>query len=331
MKKLVIIAESVEAVAQEPDHMDKSLRMIDRRYLGRVIEVAMSASLEVACYNNPASFLRNAERHQDDVVLSLWHGEASRNNICLMPSICEALSIPIIGADTVARAMCDDKWMSRLIARDRGLSVAEGHLVSSSDDIASLENLRGPVVIKPRFGGMSMGVSVWKDGDNRGPLPQAVLDTLAIFPTGVIIEQFVRGGEVMITAIGEDAADPKIIIAAEVANRQDPKYFENKIFDARLKTVMSTADFGLVDITARIPKTVLAAISRVFQSVGSCHHLRIDGRWDGANFTFLEFAPTPNLRRMGAFTHAAECSGMHPGQLLSELVRLAVGRAKQHS
>ncbi|MDE3857065.1 hypothetical protein [Sinorhizobium meliloti] len=329
MRKLTIVTEKMGPAGSELDALSTNLRMMQRKYVKRVCNVAAEAEFDVNCYESPEAFL-SAVRDgtlETDVVLSLWHGEKSRNNVCLMPSVCEILNIPIIGADTVGRAICDDKWTSRLIARESGLAIADGILIRSESDIGNATEFDDQVVIKPRFGGMSMGVSLWRRGDNKGPLQDILQRRLLAFPTGLIVERFVPGREVMMSLMGTKERI-ELLVCAEIASKANRSFFEDRIFDANLKRTMTHDEFELLDITSDVPVEFRDALVQTFNMVGSAHHLRIDGRWNGSRFTFLEFAPTPNFGRMGALTHASETAGSSIHHSLRRLADLAVARAE---
>ena len=75
---------------------------------------------DVYRYSHPSELARTAEKHRDDVILSIYGGIASRNRMALTPAICETMDLRFIGPDTYGRVIAQDKEVSRAVSVHSG-------------------------------------------------------------------------------------------------------------------------------------------------------------------------------------------------------------------
>ena len=114
--QVVVIAERIVAKSEVAPASNRALRMMTVRYIDQLEQQILTAGFGFVGYDELGRLLEHLTEHRGDVVLSLWHGDRSRNAVTLVPSICEAAGIPVIGADSYARMVCDDKFLSRELA-----------------------------------------------------------------------------------------------------------------------------------------------------------------------------------------------------------------------
>jgi D-alanine-D-alanine ligase len=280
------------------------------------------ADIEVVHYPDPARFIEEIAQHVDDVVFSLWHGSGSRNQVALVPAICESYGVRYIGADAHARIVCEDKEITRDFARRMGFDVPYAQVIRHVDQASAIASPDGPVVIKPVSGGMSAGVELYTPGSEAGSLATVVRRALVRLGQPILVEQYVPGREVMIPIVGTPE-DLRLYKACEVFKRDEPDYFFYHIFSAELKQTMSSRDWVLRAIDDELDPRVHELCRRTFRELGIIHYLRIDGRWDGRHFWFLELSPTAHLNRMSALSAAATLSGLSIERVVRLLFDLA--------
>lgn len=324
--RLVLIAEGDSAVPSARDAgNDFRLRSMSASYVARVSEVFSQAGFVIVHYTHPRQLIEHASEHLHDVVLSLWHGSGSRNQVALVPAICEAYGIAFVGADAHARAICEDKFHARCLAMDLGFSVPEGVIVRSPAEAVLLDLPAPPVVLKPVWGGMSRGVELYARDAPCGPLRAAVNESLSALKQPILVERFCSGQEIMIVLLGRSGR-LALYEACEVFCRVDETYFQTRIFDAELKQTMSRRDWGLRRVTDVLGPDIRSACERCFEALAPLHYVRIDGRWDGERFWFLELTPTPNFHSLSALAEAARWNGLESSDVAHILVDLAKER-----
>lgn len=321
--RLVIVAETHENLPKASESLDDyKLRNMSGKYVDKVIAIFQSAGFEVVHYEDPGKFAKHAPtNHTADVVFSLWHGTGTRNQVALIPAICEAYCIRYIGADTLARVICEDKALGRAFAHDNGLKVPQGVALRSIDDFDISAIPEGKLVIKPTFGGMSQGVRIY-DPETDGPLTPIVKQALGDGSSPILVESFIPGREVMVVMMGE-IPEVDFFEAVEVTNKVEPTFFESTIFDADLKQTMSSSDWEMQRVTDELPPGVQASLKRAFAALGEVHYLRIDGRWDGDTFWFIELSPTPHFNKMAPLPVTSAWRGMELEDIVRRLVELS--------
>ena len=133
--------------------------------------------------------------------------------------------IPYTGSGPEASALAMDKWASRQALSRAGVGVADGVLVKAADPAASIAaqiaaTLGWPVVVKPRHGGSSLGVSVVPSAE---ALP-AALQAAAREEAEAVVERFIPGREMTVGILGEKALPPVEMLTSRGFYDYEAKY-----------------------------------------------------------------------------------------------------------
>jgi D-alanine-D-alanine ligase len=137
-----------------------------------------------------------------DVAFLALHGRWGEDGCA--QGLLESMGIPYTGSGVLASAMGMDKVVSKLLFRDRGLSITPYVVLAPSRaPAATVADLPFglPAVVKPGAEGSSVGVHVVKE---PGALPAALADA-ATFKGDVIVEQYVKGAEVNVAVLDGEA------------------------------------------------------------------------------------------------------------------------------
>src|SRR5262249_14735460 len=96
-----------------------------------------------------------------DVAFIALHGRLGEDG-CVQ-GLCELYGIPYTGSGVLSSALAMDKVKSKELFRLHNLPTPPYYTVSSTDDMADLEEMHGsfgfPVIVKPRGEGSSLGVT----------------------------------------------------------------------------------------------------------------------------------------------------------------------------
>lgn len=131
-----------------------------------------------------------------DVVLPVLHGRLGEDGA--IQGLLELSGIPYAGCDIASSALCMDKSLAYLVARQAGVAVPK-HSVLEADEEIGPGCLTYPVFVKPARSGSSFGVS---KVCRHEELPGA-LDTAREYDSKVLIEEAVVGSEVGCALLGE--------------------------------------------------------------------------------------------------------------------------------
>ena len=99
-----------------------------------------------------------------DLVFPVLHGRSGEDGA--IQGLLELSGIPYVGCDIPSSALCIDKSLTYLVARDAGIATPRFWTLDAPDKVAP-EDLTYPVFVKPARSGSSFGVS--KVDSGRGP------------------------------------------------------------------------------------------------------------------------------------------------------------------
>ncbi len=173
----------------------------------------------------------------DAVVFPVLHGPFGEDGV--IQGHLEALGVPYVGAGVLSSALCMDKGITKSVLHDNGIPVAAWRLVHRSTWSAEvMEEAIGalglPLFVKPANLGSSIGVAKATDAAALGDAVTAAFE----FDDHVIIEEFVRGRELEIGALGNE--DVRVTQAGEIIASREFYDFEDKYLLGKAETIAPT-------------------------------------------------------------------------------------------
>jgi D-alanine--(R)-lactate ligase len=130
-----------------------------------------------------------------DLVFPVLHGKHGEDGA--IQGLLQLSGIPYVGCDVQSSALCMDKSLAYLVARQAGVRTPQFRTVIASD-VVDPDEFTYPVFVKPARSGSSFGVS---KVPRREELLNAI-DNAQRYDTKVLIEDAVFGGEVGCAVIG---------------------------------------------------------------------------------------------------------------------------------
>lgn len=310
-REIVFIADRVKT------HNNASFMSLDLEKLADSYFETMMVSLKtiapkVTHYTGPKDFLSNITHHTQDLVISLWSGERSRNRRALVPSICEAYSIPYVGADPYIQTVCADKHLTKALCQNFDIRVANDIIVSSLCDFSLLKSFHYPAVIKPNFEGGSIGIFDRNLVDSYEEAIRVCDDLLKHFPQ-LLVEEYIEGEEVSACIVGvQNHIDVFEVVRVSI---NGSTYFPHSIFGAESKKIDGESSSRDI-ITSRFPAVERDKIISLYKSLGKVEFLRIDGRLNRNGFTMIEITPDCSLSAAGNMYCACHAAGYsHDGMM----------------
>jgi D-alanine-D-alanine ligase len=243
----------------------------------------------VIYHNSVDSFLANIESYRNDVVFPLLYGTNAPSSKSIIPASCEGYGIRYIGADPYAHAICNDKKLSTLYAREFGINSANSVLLRfhNSFEQETLYSLRPPLIVKPNYGGGSTGIAASNVTHSHGEAYALAKRLHQIHQMPILVEELLEGYEVEYIIVG----NPKhILLSAEIKLIMDQEdYFKEKIWSYETKKIDdSNVDFAASDLLSVETKRNMA---NLFQSFQKIEFMRIDGRIQDGEFFLIELSP----------------------------------------
>ena len=303
---------------QEPDY---SLRSFPGdggypAYYRRIWEALTEIGYQVTTANDALAPLRS--KGDIDLVFSLYNRMPINNPEIFIPSLCEFLKIPCVGARPNVRALAEDKWFAKLAAKSAGLPVSPGAPFSKVEDLKTPPSFKGPYFIKHRFGAASDGItadSIQDDWTGASRVAASLIEK----GMEAIVEGYALGFDITVPVLGGEEpimlgvvrprSDKRGGVITEDLKRSDPLGYE--LFDEKA-----------IEPNLRADVAALWGVARPMD------YFRLDYRFDPktGQRIFLEFNICCHIGRSGAICLAASQWGLSQTDLLGHIIEFSLRR-----
>jgi len=259
-------------------------------------------------------------RERIDVVFPVLHGENGEDGA--MQGLLQLAGIPYVGPHVSASAVSMDKTLTKLVADQAGIPQAAWLLVRNSELEVRLdavmdqieERFAYPVFVKPAGTGSSVGVS---KAMNREDLRMALLQA-GTYDEKILVEEFIHGREVEVAVMGNGI--PVASVCGEIDSGAE--FYD---YDAKYLTDTSVA-YIPARISEDVAEQVREAAVRVYTAIGCQGMSRVDFfvTYEGEQVVFNEINTLPGFTSISMYPKLFGASGIAYGQLIDELLRLAM-------
>ncbi len=270
---------------------------------------AIQLALEAMGYNVLGITLENtlgdiiSDLYSVDLVFLGLHGSIGENGT--IQGFLESLGVKYTGSDPLSSAICMDKNISKIIARDSKVNTPNWKIVTR-DQTLNEDNSEFPLVIKPNDQGSTVGLTVVHDESELGP----ALNLAYNYSSSVMVEQFIEGRELTVTLIGGKALPVCEIIPSHELYDYECKYTSG------MSKYVCPADIDL-DLTKRVQEIT----ERLFDVLKCRHYSRADFRLDHEdNLWFLEMNTLPGMTDTSLAPMAAKAAGFSFNDLIDRIV-----------
>lgn len=319
-RRVVLVAEAIPK-SNTVDLLANDLEQMGANTRNKLTTTIKELGREVVVYSSPQEFQKQLAKHENDLVLAPWSGKGSQNRLALMPAICEAAGIDYVGSDASTRSICNDKEISKLIARNLGFAAPRSVRLLPGDGFDLVDQLDRPMIVKPCSEGTSIGIgpnSVCQD------IKEVQMQVAILHQNGfehVLVEEFVKGKEVCICLMG-NVKEPLYQGAIELSLAEDPEYLYTNPYDARIKKGLQGTR-TLTAISDDILATDIARAKSAFNYFSRIQLFRVDGRLDDAGrFWFIEFATLPTFWPLSELTVGLSSHFDDYRDFISKILRL---------
>ena len=259
-----------------------------------------------------------------DVVFPVLHGENGEDGA--MQGLLQLAGIPYVGPHVSASAVAMDKTLTKLVIDQAGVTQAAWLLVRTRELGSQMDKIiesveakfHYPVFVKPAGTGSSVGVSKVSDREAlKGALVQA-----GNYDEKILVEEFVCGREVEVAVLGNES--PVASICGEIDSGAD-------FYDYNAKYITDTS---VAYIPARVPEDVAEQVRdlavKVYTAIGCQGLSRVDFfvTYEDNRVVFNEINTIPGFTSISMYPKLFAASGIPGGQLIDELIRLAMESKK---
>ncbi|MFO7895566.1 MAG: D-alanine--D-alanine ligase [Candidatus Cloacimonadales bacterium] len=245
------------------------------------------------------------------LVFNALHGAEGEDG--RMQALLTMHEIAFTGSGYRACALAMDKIISSKLAKTLDIPVPE-QLVLEKYMEKNAENtcqLNFPLVIKPYDSGSSCGISILSD--QKG-LKTALAEAWQ-YSDKAICEKFIPGRELTVSILGD-----RVLPVVEVKPKAGWYDYTNKY----------TGGNTVYEVPAKISRQeqqiIQAYAQKAFKLFGCEVYGRVDFRYDGKDFYFLEVNTLPGMTELSLTPMAAAAAGFSFGMLLEEIIQLSLNR-----
>ncbi len=135
--------------------------------------------------NGDSGFYLKKKKLDFDVFLNSCHGGPGEDGT--LQSLLEVLRVKYTGPKVVSAQICMDKYVFYTTMKEKGLPVLHKELVNSKEKVT----FQGPYILKPRFGGSSIGVEVVNDYESV----LKIIESSDLYAQGAVIEKYLENSE----------------------------------------------------------------------------------------------------------------------------------------
>jgi D-alanine-D-alanine ligase len=215
-----------------------------------------------------------------------------------------------------------DKTLTKLVMDHVGIPQARWQLVLNSELDHRMDTILNqleqkfsyPMFVKPAGTGSSVGVSKAAD---RDALRDALVNA-GSFDEKILVEEFIHGREIEVAVMGND--NPVASICGEIDSGAE--FYD---YDAKYVTDTSTA-YIPARISEEVGEQVRELAVKAYTALGCQGLSRVDFfvTYEGERVVFNEINTLPGFTSISMYPKLFAASGIPYGELVDELLRLAL-------
>jgi D-alanine-D-alanine ligase len=266
-------------------------------------------SIDPQAYQSYQLMMDDLLEIKPEIIFNALHGAEGEDG--RLQALFALNKLAFTGSGFRACALAMDKIVSSKLAKTLDIPVPQQTVIEKymgkNREITCQLNF--PLVIKPYDSGSSCGISILSDNSGFEQALAAAFE----FSDKVICEKFIPGRELTVSILGDS-----ILPVVEVKPKAGWYDYTNKYTGG--KTVYEVP----AKISAAEEKIIQDYALKIFRLMGCEVYGRVDFRYDGEKFYFLEVNTLPGMTELSLTPMAAQAAGFSFGKLLQEIIRLSL-------
>ncbi|PTQ08248.1 phosphoribosylglycinamide synthetase [Sphingomonas oleivorans] len=257
-----------------------------------------------------------------DFVIPLLNRAGFQNSEMLAPLLLTRQNMPFLGASPILRGFSDDKHLTKMAARHRGVPTMDWQIYRrGAGPIDQPHFAAGQLVVKPNASSASWGLSVvasWQEARHH-------IEALQAAGHDVIVEPYVPLIDIAVPVIGGAAREPWLLppMAYMPDDPRRPRSYEEK------RALIATADDPLVPVEdpwlmSRLERHTRALV----QEFWPFDYGRFEYRYDPVSddLQFMEVNLSCNLWSRKTISRSAATLGIDHATLVESIVAHSLQR-----
>lgn len=249
-------------------------------------------------------------------------------------SVLELLQIPYTGSNYLTLGTCIDKIKVKKILKYHEIPTPKWDYAYSLDDEISTE-LSYPLIVKPSNTDNLKGITNDSVVQNKKDLDKQLKHIIETLESPALIEEYIDGDEYDVTILGSAEEDFRVLPLTRTMFDKFPDGYWH-IYSNEVKANKKSSVYDKV-VTQRPPKNISKRLESLITEIAldtynilDCQDYgRVEIKVDKNNNPYvLELNPNPSLGSEDYVVRAAKLVRMNFGDLVEEIIRLAVRRYK---
>ena len=286
--------ETCSAIKNALENLGKTIRIIDPK------DFLQKNSVDYF------SMLKKIKKAKFDIIFNGLHGGDGEDGT--IQKKFEDAKIDFTGSNSYSSSLSMDKIRSKILVQKMKIPVPNFLQITKENKEKiknDLKKLSFPIVVKPNSSGSSVGITIVEKEKDFSK----AIKTAFNFDNKVLAEKYIKGREITVAILGD-----KALPVVEVK----PK---NGWYDYLHKY---TKGETIYEVPAKISKQkadeVTSYAIRIYKKFQCRDYVRIDFRFDGENFYFLEVNTLPGMTKLSLVPMAAATIGITFDELINHII-----------
>ena len=282
-------------------------------YHAEIRQVLQSLGLNLTIADDVAVLF---QRPAVDFIFPLLNRAGYLNSEMMLPLLCNRLGLPYLGAGPIIRGVSDDKHLTKMIARSRGIPTADWAIYRRFNPIDPFLCPRAErLVIKPNASSASWGV---RSADDWTGVRDAVAQ-LHAEGHDAIVEPFITGHDIEVSVITVNGR--AVILPTMIVEQHDPAALRS--YDEKRDRAPGEKSYAIRPYTDRARMGEVEAAARsMMAEFAPFDYGRFECRIDAVTgaIQFLEVNLNCNLWSRKTIAMAAGLIGWSHGELIETIL-----------
>ncbi|WP_199613799.1 D-alanine--(R)-lactate ligase [Paenibacillus alkalitolerans] len=258
---------------------------------------------------------QECEIHRIDVAFPVLHGKSGEDGA--IQGLFELSGIPYVGCDIQSSAICMDKSLAYIIAKNAGIATPEFWVIHK-DDHPATDAFPYPVFVKPARSGSSFGVKKVNGADEL----DAAIESARQYDSKILIEQAVLGCEVGCAVLGNNSE----LIVGEL----DQIRLRHGIFRIHQEAEPEKGSENAVitipaDLSAEERERIRETAKKIYKALGCRGLSRVDMfLQDNGRIVLNEVNTLPGFTSYSRYPRMMAAAGIALPELIDRLIVLAL-------
>jgi D-alanine-D-alanine ligase len=241
----------------------------------------------------------------------------------------ELLGKPYTGADPHGLYLAQDKSLAKKVFAYHGIKTP-AFTVATGGHVAAARDLSFPLIVKPIAEDGSIGIEAESVVRTVEALQRRVRWVQREFDSPALIEKYIEGREIFAAILGDETPEALPLVEMDLSGLPPgvPRIASGKVKWAKgTKVYRSVRSRVVEDLDRELVKRIQAQAVAAYRAVKLRDYGRIDIRLTSQGEAWvIEANPNPWLSSGAEFAMAARASGRTYGELLRDIVALAMAR-----